>query len=146
MALQAAHTSGSQSGITPGKAVASDLADFNLSWSEHQEPSLLEWKKWLEIFTVAMMAKQSISFSRLTRVEMGRRFLNLMGGPSQEAAKEKMIRFLFLSICQDSRKTLLDKFPAIQIAMINLHVLLDQCRQTLVVKRSKTLARVVFFP
>ena len=120
MALRAAHTSGNRTSIAPGFAVASALAGLNLYWSEPQEPPLLEWEKWLELITVAMMAKRSIYLSELTRVERSERVSAIMDGFSEEAASKKVFGILFLSIGQAARKTLLDKIPATQNAAITL--------------------------
>ena len=122
MAQQAADSSGGSSGITSGHAIASAWAGLNLYWSEPHESLLVEWEKWLELFTVALMAKASVSLSRLTRTEGGEWVAFLTGGFSEEAASRKVISIPFLSIGQAARKILLNKFPMIQIAIITLPV------------------------
>ena len=145
MALQATHSFGGRSGISTGHADASVLAGLNLYWSEHHKSPLLQWEKRLELFTVAKMAKQSISLSELTRTEGGQRVASLMGGLSEETASKIVISILFVSVGQAARKTLLDKFPTTQITTITLPALLHQCEQTFVVKRNRTLGRYRFF-
>ena len=66
MRLQAAQRSGSGCGITPDNAVASAVTGLNIYWRETQKPPFLEWKKWPELFTVAMVANHSISLPEST--------------------------------------------------------------------------------
>ena len=68
-----------------------------------------------------------------------------MGGLSVEAASKRVTIDLFFSISQAPRETLLEKLPGTQIATITPPVLLDQCGQTFVVKRIKTLEKIRFF-
>ena len=95
MALKATHTSGTRQGITPGNEVASVLADLNTSRNEPQEKPLLEWKKWFDFFTVAMMVKQSIPLMVLARTNGGEGESDLMGGLCEKAASMKVICFFF---------------------------------------------------
>ena len=103
--MQAAHTSGSRSGITAGNVVASASSSPNFHWSKPQEPFLPEWEKWLQLSSVAMMAIQSTSFSEVTRSEVGQRALVIMGGLSEETTSKKVISMLFLVSGESARKT-----------------------------------------
>ena len=94
MGLPAANTSDNRTNIAPGYAVASALAGRNLYWSEPQDTPLLVWQKWLQLITVAMMAKRSISLSELTRVEGGERASAILSELSEEAASKKVISIL----------------------------------------------------
>ena len=67
MALQAARSSNTWTGIFPVKAVALAIAGLKFYSSGPQEQSLLEWEIWIELFAVAMMAKHSVSLTELTR-------------------------------------------------------------------------------
>ena len=127
MAVRATRTSGSRSDITPVDVVASALAGLKIYWSEPQEPYLLEWEKWLELLSASMIAKHSFSLPELTRVDGSERMLALLGGLSEETAGKMVKRFLFILIGQATRKTLMDKLRATQIATITLPVLLDHC-------------------
>ena len=90
MALRATHSSSLQVGISPGKAVASELAGFNFYCSDPQDPPLLKREKWMELLTVAMMAKHSISLTDLTRLEGTARIPARMRGPAEDAAKKSL--------------------------------------------------------
>ena len=82
----------------------------------------------------------------MTRVEWGERVSTVMDGLLEEVASKKLISILFFfSIGHAARKTLLDKYPATQIATIALLVPLDQCEQSFVVKRDRTPDRLCFF-
>ena len=71
MELRGAQFSSLQTGISPMKVVASALARVSPHWSDPQEPALLEWEKCIEPFTVAVMAKYSISLTELTCTDEG---------------------------------------------------------------------------
>ena len=66
-----------------------------------------------------------------------------MRGPSQEAASQKVISSLLLSIGQAAKKTLLDKLP--QNATTTLPVLLDQVEQNFIAKQLRSLDGFRFF-
>ena len=104
MGLQAVQSSGGRSGITPGHTVASALGGLNLYWSQPHESHLLDWKKWLELFTVAMMAKHSVSLSELTWTEGAERMASPMGGISKEAASRKVISILFFPLAMPPKR------------------------------------------
>ena len=145
MALRAAHSSNLQTGISPGKAIASALAALSLFWSDPQEPPLLEREKRIELFTPARITKPSISLAKMTRTEGGHWIPALMGVSAEEAANKRVISILFLSIRQTARKTSLDKFPIPQIATITLPELFERYGQAFVVKWNRTLDRFRFF-
>ena len=91
MALRAAHSFSLQTGISPGKTVASAFASLKLCRSDPQDPPLLEWEECIELFTVAMMIKHTISLTKLARTEGSKRVPVLMGGLAEEAASRNVI-------------------------------------------------------
>ena len=101
-------------GVSPGKAVPSALPGLNLYWSDRREQPMLEWEKWIELSTVAMIAEHSIFVKKLTRTEGVEQVPALMGSLAEEAACKKLNNIFFLSIGQAARKTLLDNFPTMQ--------------------------------
>ena len=60
----------------------------------------MEWERWFDLFTVAVIAKNSISVGELTRtVDVDHpRVKALIGDMADEAADKKLVKWLFLSV------------------------------------------------
>ena len=67
-----------------------------------------------------MIDNHSISLSDNTGTEGSERVLALMGDLFEEATSKKVSSVLFFSIGHAERKKFFDKFPTMQMAMINL--------------------------
>ena len=81
----------------------------------------------------------------MTRTEGIEQVPALMGGLVEEASSRKGIFIFFFPIGPATQKTLLDKFPAIWIAIKILPELLDRCTQTFLVERNRTFNRLYSF-
>ena len=132
MALQAAHSSKTRQCISPGKVVASAFAGQNLHWCDPYEKPLLEWEKWLKLFTVAMMAKCYVWLTELPHISGTEQMPVLMGGLAEDATSKKVISIIFFSTGQDERTTLSDNFPTTQFSNSSLPEILGGCRQSFV--------------
>ena len=86
MALQAAHSAFTGMGISRGKAVAPAFAGLNSCWNDRHEQRLLEWDEWFGLSTVTIMAKQSMSFTELTRTDRTQRMPATMGSLAEEVS------------------------------------------------------------
>ena len=82
----------------------------------------MEWDKWLDLFTVALKVKYSVSIEEVERIpdEQNPRVRALMGDLPDVSANGKVISLMFLSLGEAARKLFKDKFP--EVAIWNLTV------------------------
>ena len=124
----------------------SAIAGLSPYWQEADKRPKSEWKKWADLFSVAVTAKFSISIQEVLR-ELGEgetRNKALLNNLEYEVAHRKCVSVLFLSLGSAARKTLADKYPTQKIAEISLRELLEKCDETFRVKRNRTLERFRF--
>ena len=125
----------------------SAVAGLALYWNDpHQKPNI-EWKKWFDLFTVAMTAKYSISIAEVLRIVTNEADRNkaLLNNLDHPVAERKCVSVLYLSLGAAARKTFTDKYPTVKISEITLQVLLDNC-STVDTKRNRKLDRFRFLP
>ena len=82
-----------------------------------------------------------ISVSELVREEdqNNPRGAAIMGNLELEPAKRKVTSHLYISIGKTGRKMLMDKFPKINIWLIQLNIHLQNCNECFQMRRNRTL-------
>ena len=100
----------------------------------------------MQLFEVAVLARYSISVSEIIREDdqNNRRKAALMGNLELEPAKRKVTSLLFKSISKHGRKMLMNKFPRKNIMLIQLKILLKNCKECFQMRRKRTLDRHTF--
>ena len=109
-------------------------------WQEAEKPPTYEWEQWIQLFEVAVLARHSISVTELTRevTQDNPRKAAMMGNREEEpAAKRKVSSLLYISIGKTGRKMLMDKFPHINILLIQLNNILQHCAECGVLPNKK---------
>ena len=99
--------------ITNGNSAVAGLA---LNWNDpHQKPSI-EWKKWCDLFAVAMTAKFSISIAEVLRTVTNETDRNkaLLDNLDHSVAERKCVSVLYLSLGAAAQKTFTDKYPTVK--------------------------------
>ena len=126
-----------------GSAAIAGLAPY---WNDPQRKPNIEWKKWCDLFAVAMTAKYSISIAEVLRTVANENDRNkaLLNNLGKSVAERKCVSVLFLSLGTAARKTFSDKYPSAKIAEITLEALLKNCKDTFDTKRNRTLDRFRF--
>ena len=125
------------------KEGSSAVAGLTPYWNDPPKKPSNEWKKWNDLFAVAMTTKYSISFQEVLRVvpnetERNKALLNNLDRP---VAERKCVSVLYLSLGTAARKTFTDKYPTIKVEEITLADLLKNCKETFDTKRNRTLDR-----
>ena len=94
----------------------SGISGLQAFWQDANKKPQMEYQRWQDLFEMSLMGKHSIEVDEITRVEgTVQRRKELMGNMEKEAAEKKAISLLFLSIGGAGRKTLVDKYPTMQI-------------------------------
>ena len=139
MALRASTSSTSSS----SSSTNSLLNRLPLFWHEASNSSSMEWKKWIDLFAVAMMAKYSISMNELTRTadETNPKAKALLGDMPEEAANKKAVSMMFLSLGEAGRKMFRDKYPEKTIWSLQAIKMLQCCEGCFRIERNRTLDR-----
>ena len=124
----------------------SSLPGLNYFWQGAEKPPGYEWEQWIQRFEVATLARHSISVSEvLTEAnQQNPRAAALMRNLEEIPAKRKIVSLLYISIGKNGRKMLMDKFPTINILLIELRELLQNCNECFQIQRNRTLDRHVF--
>ena len=125
---------------TSGPQAISELPSF---WLEASKLPQLEWEKRLDLFVVALMAKNNISITELTKTT-GSNDKSLMQDLDEVPASKKAISVLYLALGSAARKTIADKFPTTNIATINLTDLLKSSKDCSEKPKNETLDRFKF--
>ena len=122
------------------------VSGLHYFWQEADKTPSYEWEQWVQLFEVAVLARHSISVSELIREEdqHNPRSAALMGNLELEPAKRKVTSLLYISIGNTGRKMLMDKFPKINILLIQLNILLQNCNECFQMRRNRTLDRHMF--
>ena len=119
------------------------IAGLPTYWTDASKTPTLEWEKWIDLFEVALMAKNNISVSELTKTT-GAKEKSLMGDLDEIPATKKAISVLYLALGAAGRKTIADKFPTTNIATVNLTDLLKNCKECFEKPKNETLDRLKF--
>ena len=121
MALRADTTSaGARPSALPG------LPTF---WEQSDQPPIMEWEKWWDLFCVAVMAKYSVEVPELLRRTTAANPRNeaLLGGMAAATAERKVVSALFLSMGITARKNFVDRYPEMVESEVQLPTLLANC-------------------
>ena len=114
-------------------------------WQDAEKSPSYDWDQWLQLFEVAVLARHSISVSELTRnAEQQPRAQALMGNMEEAPAARKVISLLYISLGKTGRKMLMDKFPQINILLIQLQQFLQFCNECFQIRRNRTMDRHTF--
>ena len=124
----------------------SPVLGLNYFWQEAEKSPTYEWEQWIQLFEVAVLARHSISGSELTRevTQDNPRRAAMMGNLEEKPAKRKVTSLLYISIGKTGRKMLVDKFPQINILLIQLNNFLQHCVGCFQTRRNRTLDRHTF--
>ena len=133
MALRASEQSG-------GPQAIAGLPSY---WTEASKAPTLEWEKWIDLFEVALMAKNNISLTELTKTT-GTKEKSLMGDLDEISAMQKAISVLYLALGSAERKSIADKFPSTNIATVTQADLLKICQECVEKPKNETLDRFKF--
>ena len=100
----------------------SPLPGVTYFWQEADKSPSNDWEQWMQLFEVAVLARHSISITKLLRNadQQNPRQATLMGNMEETHAKRKVISLLYIAIGKTGRKMLMDKFPQINICLIEL--------------------------
>ena len=112
-------------------------------WEQSEQPPVMEWEKWWDLFCVAVMAKYSVEVPELLRraTTTNPRNEALLGGMAAATAERKVVSVLFLSMGTTARKNLVDRYPEMVVSEIQLTTLLTNCVATFAKPRNRTLDR-----
>ena len=124
----------------------SPLPGLNYFWQDAEKPPSYDWEQWVQLFEVAVLARHSISMTELLREvdEQNPRIAAMMGNLEEVPAKRKLVSLLYISIGKTGRKMLMDKFPNINILLIELRTLVQNCMECFQTRRNRTLDRHIF--
>ena len=119
----------------------SPLHGLNYFWQDAEKPPSYDWEQWVQLFEVAVLARHSISMTELLREvdEQNPRIAAMMGHLEEVPAKRKLVSLLYISIGKTGRKMLMDKFPNINILLIELRTLVQNCMECFRTRRNLTL-------
>ena len=124
----------------------SPLPGLSYFWQDAEKPLGYDWEQWVEFFEVAVLARHSISMTELLREadEQNPRIAAMMGNLEEVPAKRTLVSLLYISIGKTGRKMLMDKFPNINILLIKLRILVQNCKECFQTSRNRTLDRHIF--
>ena len=109
------------------------IAGLPTCWRDASKNPTLEWEKWRDLFEVALMAKNNISISELTKT--GNKDKSLMGDLDEVPATKKAISVLYLALGSAGRKSIADKFPTTNIATVSLQILVPKTERRRIVEK-----------
>ena len=76
--------------------------DFQAFGQEASKQPQLEWEKWIDLFEDALMAKNKVSITELTKTT-GTKDKSLMGDPDGIPPAKKAISILYLALVSTAR-------------------------------------------
>ena len=122
------------------------LQECHIFWQDADKSPTAEWNIWVELFEMAVLARLSIWISEeiKTPTEQDPTFPASLGNLTVGTATKKVVSLLHLSIGKTDRKMLTDKYPQINIFVIELADMLVRCRACFEVRRNRTLDRHKF--
>ena len=85
------------------------IAGLPTYWTDAAKTPTLEWEKWIDLFEVALLAKNNISLSELTKTT-GAKEKSLMGDLDEIPAMKKAISVLYLALGAAGEKQLQTSF------------------------------------
>ena len=94
----------------PTGVTFSEIAGLPTYWADASKSPKLEWEKWIDLFEVALTAKNNISTTELTKT-LGTKERSLMGDIEETAAMKKAISVLYLAFGMAARGRQLRKIP-----------------------------------
>ena len=124
----------------------SPLPGISYFWQEADKPPGYDWEQWVQLFEVAFLARHSISMTELLRNadHQNSRNAAMMGNLEEVPAKRKLVSLLYISIGKTGRKMLMDKFPNINILLIELQALVQICTECFQTRRNRILDSHIF--
>ena len=124
----------------------SPLPGLSYFWQEAEKPPGYDWEQWVQLFEVAVLARHSIAMTELLRVadQQNPRNAAMMGNLDEIPAKRKLVSLMYISIGKTGRKMLMDKFPNINILLIELQNLVQNCTECFRTRRNRSLERHIF--
>ena len=136
MALRASEEDSSNSPV-PG---------LHYFWQEAEKLPTYEWEQWTQLFEVAVLARHSISVTKLIHevTQDNPRAPAMMGNLEVQPAKRKVTSLLYISIGKTERQMLMDKIPHLNILLIQLNILQQHCPECFQTRRNRTLDRHTF--
>ena len=131
---------------TDDEASNSTVPGLNYFWQEVEKEPSYEWEQWQQLFKVAVLARHSIAVTEITRTadEQNPRVPALMGNLEGNAAARKIVSLLYISLGKNGRKMIMDKFPQINILLIQLPQFLQHCNECFQTRRNRTMDRHTF--
>ena len=119
----------------------SPLPGLSYFWQEAEKPPGYDWEQWVQLFEVAVLARHSISMTKLLRDDdyQNPRNAAMMGNLDEVPAKRKLVSLLYISIGKTGRKMLMDKFPNINYLLNELRSLVQKCRECFQTHRNRIL-------
>ena len=117
---------------------ASSLQGLPMFWNDPEQPPSMEWDKWMDPFTVALMANHSISWEEIERTptEAEPRVKALLGDLPEVSASQKVISLLFLSLGETGRKMFRDKNPESAVWDLSVRQMRENCTSVFHVERN----------
>ena len=100
----------------------SPLPGVTYFWQDADKPPNYDWDQWVQFFEVAVLARHPISRTELLQT-VGKQHLReaaLMGNLEETPAKRIVVSLLYIDIGKTGRKMFMDKFPNINILLIQL--------------------------
>ena len=133
-----------ENNINDGRSAVAGLTPIGVTIKKR--PTNVEWRKWSNLFVVAMTAKYSIYITEVLRVVANETHSNKahLNNLDHAVAERKCVSVLYLSLGAAARKTFTDKNPTAKIAEISLQDLMTNCKDTFDKKRNRTLDRFRF--
>ena len=92
-------------------------------WVDARKQPQREWEKVINLFEVALLAKDNISIPEITKTT-GTKDKTLMGDMDERPATKKAISVLYLALGTAALKTIVDKFSTTNIGKVGLTDLL----------------------
>ena len=119
----------------------SPLPGLSYFWQEAEKPPGYDWEQWVQLFEVAVLASHSISMTELLREadDQNPRIAEVMGNLEEVPAKRGLVSLLYISVGKTDRKMLMGKFPNINILLIELRILVQNCTECFQTRRNRTL-------
>ena len=100
----------------------SQLPGVTYFWQDADKPPSYDWDQWVQLFEVTVLARHPISMTELLRTadKQHPRKSALMGNLEETPEKRKVVSLLYIAIGKTGRKIIMDKFPNINILLIQL--------------------------
>ena len=132
--------------VSSSKDEQSAISGLALYWQDADKKPKCEWRKWWDLFAVAMTAKFSITVQEVLRelTDETLRYKALLNGLTHPVAERKCKSVMFLSLGAVARKTLADKYQTMKLAETSFKGFPKSCEDTFNKERDRTLDRFRF--